>query len=383
VDFEWPSEYRLIQEMTRRFISDRLAPHEAEVELTDKTDPELMAQLRREAAALGLFAYNLPAELGGPGLTHLAQSLIDRELGSTTMAMGEAIGRVPETVLKFNQSQRATVLADIVVGKKLTAVAFTEPDAGSDLSAIKTRGDRVAGGWRINGVKHYISHGDTADYVIVLAVTDPERDLKSRFSAFLVPQGSFTVLNRFRKMGWRGYPLSALAFEDCEVGDEALIGDVGDGFAGMMAMLNGGRLSIAGRCVGVTQDLLRRGLEYANQRSTFGRLLADRDSVQFTLADIGTELRAAELMVNHAAWLADTGSREIHVAAAQAKLYATETAGRAADAVLQIFGGAGYMADLPLERIYRDVRAYRIGEGTSEILRLQVARSLLRRRTSE
>jgi acyl-CoA dehydrogenase len=382
MNFEWPSEYRLIQETARRFIRDRLAPHEAQVELTDETDPAVMRQLRREAASLGLFAYNLPSEVGGAGLTHLAQSLIDRELGRTTMAMGEAIGRVPETVLRCDEQQRETILPDIVSGEKLTAVAFTEPDAGSDLGAIRTRAVRGDDGWVLNGVKHFISHGDTADYVIVLAVTDPDRDLKSRFSAFFVPQGTFTVLNRFRKMGWRGYPLSALSFEDTQVGEDALIGAVGEGFAGMMAMLNGGRLSIAGRCVGVIEDLLALGVEYARQRSTFGRRLADRESIQFTLVDIATELRATELMVTQAAWLADSGSAEIHVAAAQAKLWAAEAAGRAADAVLQIFGGSGYMADLPLERIYRDVRAYRIGEGTSEILRLQVARSLFRQRVA-
>jgi acyl-CoA dehydrogenase len=379
MDFEWPAEHRLIQETTRRFIKDRLAPHEEAVELADATDPELMASLREEAAALGLFAYNMPIEVGGPGLSYLAQSMIDRELGRTTMAMGEAIGRVPETVLGFNEHQRERLLPDIIAGRKLTAVAFTEPDAGSDLSAITTRAEKVDGGWRLNGVKHFISHGDTAAYVIVLAVTNPDQKLKGRFSAFLVPQGTFTVLNRFRKMGWRGYPLSALAFEDCIVDEDALIGDAGDGFLGMMSMLNTGRLNIAGRCVGLTEDLLALGVEYAAQRKTFGRRLADRDSVQFSLADVATELQAADLLVTRAAWLADQGSADLHVAAAQAKLWASELAGRAADTVLQLFGGAGYMADLPLERIYRDVRAYRIGEGASEILRLQVARSVMRR----
>jgi alkylation response protein AidB-like acyl-CoA dehydrogenase len=379
MDFEWPAEHRLIQETTRRFIKDRLRPHEDAVELADATDPEVMASLREQAAALGLFAYNMPAEVGGPGLSYLAQSLIDRELGRTTMAMGEAIGRVPETVLAFNEHQRKTLLPDIIAGRKLTAVAFTEPDAGSDLKAITTRAERVDGGWRLNGVKHFISHGDTAAYVIVLAVTDPDQKLKDRFSAFLVPQGTFTVLNRFRKMGWRGYPLSALAFEDCIVDEDALIGVAGDGFLGMMSMLNTGRLNIAGRCVGLTEDLLALGVEYAAQRKTFGRRLADRDSVQFALANVATELQAADLLVTRAAWLADQRSADLHIAAAQAKLWASELAGRAADTVLQLFGGAGYMADLPLERIYRDVRAYRIGEGTSEILRLQVARSLMRR----
>src|SRR6202030_2623980 len=146
---------------------------------------------------------------------------------------GEAIGRVPETVLGFDAQQRKTLLPDIMAGRKLVAVAFTEPEAGSDLSAVATRAERVDGGWKLNGIKHFISHGDTAAYVIVLAVTDPAKDLKERFSAFLVPQGAFTVLNRFRKMGWRGYPLSALAFEDCTVADEGLIGAVGDGFLGM------------------------------------------------------------------------------------------------------------------------------------------------------
>jgi acyl-CoA dehydrogenase len=372
-------EHRLIQETARNFIRDRLHPHEEQVEITGAVDHELMARLRAEAAALGLFAYNLPAEVGGPGLTYVAQSLIDRELGRTTMAMGEAIGRVPETVLNFDAAQRERFMPDIATGRKLCAVAFTEPDAGSDLNAVSTRARRVDGGWVLNGVKHFISHGDTADYVITLVVTDPEASLKRRFSAFLVPQGRFTVLNRFRTMGWRGYPLSALAYEDCFVEDEYLIGDVGDGFPGMMAMLNTGRLYIAGRCLGVTEELLRMGTEYAKQRVTFGKPLADRDTVKHTLADIATELQAADLLVERTATLADRADPDLHVASAQAKLFAAEMAGRAADAVLQLFGGAGYMADLPLERIYRDVRAYRIGEGTSEILRLQVAAQVLRR----
>lgn len=381
MDFTIPDEFRLIQETVRRFIRDRLRPLEEAVDVADDVDPATMARLRHEAVDLGFYGYNMPDELGGPGLPLMAQSLIDRETGRTTMPLAEAVGRIPETLRFCNEQQRRAVLPAVMAGEKTVAFALTEPEAGSDLGAITTRAQRRNGHWQLDGVKHFISHGDTADYVIVLAVTDPAEGLKGRFSAFLVEAGTegFTATHRFRKLGWHGYHLAALAFDGCRLPDEALIGRQGEGFLSMMAIVNPGRLNIAGRCVGMADDLLHLAAEYAESRRTFGRRLAERDSVQFTLADIATELKAAELLVDWTAWLGDQGSSDFPVAASQAKLWAAEMVGRAADSVLQLFGGAGYMADLPIERMYRDARAFRIGEGTSEILRLQVARAVLRR----
>ena len=379
LDTQADQENRMLAETVRRFVRERLAPLEAGIDEADEVDHSTMQSLRGEVVELGLYGYNMPEELGGPGLSIAAQCAIDEEVGHTSMPLGEVFGHLPGSLRFSNPEQRQWLVAPLMRAETSIAYALTEPEAGSDLSAIRTRAERVDGGWRLNGAKHFISHADTADHIIVLASTDRDAPLKGRLSTFIVARDNpgLSIERRFRKMGWRGYPLSAFSLTDCFVPDTHVLGAPGQGFQAMMATINNDRLFVACRCVGLSQTLMDLVLPYVRQRKTFGKALADHQAIQFAIADSDVELDAARLIAHKAAFLGDTGNVEFRIAASRAKLYASETVGRIADRVLQIFGGAGYMSDLPIERIYRDARAFRIGEGTSEMQRLQIARHAL------
>ncbi|MEI7568633.1 MAG: acyl-CoA dehydrogenase family protein [Alcaligenaceae bacterium] len=379
MNFELSSENRLLAETVRRFIKERLMPLEAAIDAADEIDPIVLQALKKEVIALGLFGYNMPQVLGGPELSVAAQSVIDEELGRTTMPLAEAFGHLPGSLRMVNDDQREWLVKPLMRADTTIAYALTEPAAGSDLSAIATRAEKVAGGWRLNGTKHFISAAEHADHLIVLAVTDNQAPLKSRLTTFIIERGNpgWKILRRFRKMGWHGHPLSELALDDCFVSDRQVLGQPGQGFLTMMATINNDRLMVACKCVGIAQALTDLALPYVRQRKTFGSALSEHQAIQFMLADNDVELDAARLLTQKAAYLADQKNTEFRIAASRAKLYASEMAGRVADKVMQIFGGAGYMADLPIERFYRDVRAFRIGEGTSEMQRLQIARHVL------
>ena len=379
MNFELSSENRLLAETVRRFIKERLMPLEAAIDAADEIDPIVLQALKKEVIALGLFGYNMPQVLGGPELSVAAQSVIDEELGRTTMPLAEAFGHLPGSLRMVNDDQREWLVKPLMRADTTIAYALTEPAAGSDLSAIATRAEKVAGGWRLNGTKHFISAAEHADHLIVLAVTDSQAPLKSRLTTFIIERGNpgWKTLRRFRKMGWHGHPLSELALDDCFVSDRQVLGQPGQGFLTMMATINNDRLMVACKCVGIAQALTDLALPYVRQRKTFGSALSEHQAIQFMLADNDVELDAARLLTQKAAYLADQKNTEFRIAASRAKLYASEMAGRVADKVMQIFGGAGYMADLPIERFYRDVRAFRIGEGTSEMQRLQIARHVI------
>jgi alkylation response protein AidB-like acyl-CoA dehydrogenase len=379
MDLAISSENRLLAETMRRFIRQRLAPLEAGIDAADEVDHGVIRALKKEVVALGLFAYNMPEELGGPGLSAVAQSVIDEELGHTSMPLAEVFGHLPGSLRFANADQRDWLVKPLLRADATIAYALTEPDAGSDLSAIRTQAKKVDGGWCLNGTKHFISAAENADHLLVLAATDMQARLKGRLSTFIVERGNpgWKMLRRFRKMGWRGYPLSELALDDCFVPDSHVLGEPGHGFQTMMATINNDRLMVACKCVGIAQALTDLVLSYARERKTFGVPLAEHQAIQFMLADNDVELDAARMLTRKAAQLADMGDSEFRIAASRAKLYASEMGGRVADRVMQIFGGAGYMADLPIERFYRDVRAFRIGEGTSEMQRLQIARYAL------
>jgi len=376
---ETGEELDMLRRTVRGFVADELIPHEAAVDEADEIAPALMQGLRQKALALGLYGYNMPEALGGPGLSVAARTVIDEETGHTSMALAEAIGHLPGSLVFCSAAQQDWLIKPLMRAETTIAYALTEPDAGSDLNALRTRAVKADGGWVIDGSKHYISHAETADHTIVLAVTDRDAGLKGRLTTFIVPKGhpGFHITRRFRKLGWRGYPLSALSFENCFVPDDHVLGEVGGGFATMMATINNDRLFVACRCVGMAQRAMDLAVPYARERKTFGKSLSEHQAIQFMLADSDVELEAGRLLCRKAAALADEGSPDYRIAASRAKLYCSEMAGRVADRVLQVFGGAGFMCDLPIERIYRDVRGFRIGEGTSEMQRLQIARHLL------
>ena len=377
--FELTDEARMLVDTVSRFVRERLKPLEAEVDLADGMAPDRMQALRKEACALGLYGYNMPESIGGPGLPILTLAALDEAIGHTSMPLGEVFGHLPGSLRFSNEDQRKWLVDPLLRADTSIGYALTEPGAGSDLSAIATRAVRVEGGWRLNGNKHFISNVEHADYILVLASTDASAPLKSKLSTFIIERGNpgLTMQRKFRKMGWHGYPLSAFSLDDCFVPDRQVLGEPGQGFKIMMATINNDRVYVASKCLGMAQELMDLVLPWARERTTFGQKLGDHQAIQFYLADCDVELTAARLLTQQAAALGDSGHPDFRIAASRAKLYSSEMLGRVADRVLQVFGGAGYMTDLPVERIYRDARAFRIGEGTSEMQRIQIARHLL------
>jgi acyl-CoA dehydrogenase len=369
----------MLRDTVRGYVNDFLRPLETKVEAEDYLSDDEFRRLRMEAVALGLYGHNIPEALGGAGLSMLGQVVIGEEIGKTCMPLADAIGFLPASLSLASDSQRDWFVDPIVSGDLTVAYALTEPDAGSDLGGLKLRGRRSDVGWVLNGAKQFISGADYADFIIVLAVTDPDAPLRSRFTLFIVPRDNpgFIYTGNFRKMGWKGYQLGAFTLENCEVGDGHVLGDVGGGFAAMMATINTTRIEYSARYVGMADELLRLARGYVNERRAFGSRLGDHQAIQFMLADSDCEVEASRLLTYRAATLADEGNPDFRIAGSRSKLYASETVGRVADRVLQIFGGAGYMCDWPVERMYRDARAFRIGEGTSEMQRIQIARAFL------
>jgi acyl-CoA dehydrogenase len=381
MDFTLPEELTMLRTTVRGYVDRYLRPLEKEVEEADHLAPDVFRDLRRKAVELGLYAHNIPEALGGGGLSMLGQVVVGEELGRTSMPLADALGFLPATIGLASPAQRDWFLDPVVSGELTVAYALTEPDAGSDLGQLRLRARPSGDGWMLTGNKHYISGADYADFILVLAVTDPEAALRDRFTIFIVERSNpgFHYLRTFKKMGWRGYQLGAFALDDCAVPSGHVLGQVGRGFDAIMATINTTRIEYAGRYVGMADELLRLGLDYVRDRTAFGQTLATHQAIQFQLADCDCEIEASRMLAYRAATLADAGNPELRIAGSRAKLYASEMVGRVADRVLQMFGGAGYMCDFPVERMYRDARAFRIGEGTSEMQRLQIARAMLAR----
>jgi acyl-CoA dehydrogenase len=382
MDLSIPPELGQLKDLVREFVSRELAPLEQSVDALDHIEPDTMRKLRQRAVEVGIYGYNLPTEIGGGGISVLGDVLISEEMGRTSVALAEALGRLPMALSFCTADQIEWLLKPVLRAEKVTANALTEPDAGSDLGGLRTKAVPDGDGWKITGYKQFICGAEVADYIILLAVTDPSAPLRGKFTTFVVDRDApgLQMVTRFNKMGWRGLPMNAFALDDYRVGPERVLGRVGGGFETIMSSVNTMRLAIAARCVGSAAMLLGLARDYALKRSTFGSLLADHQAIQFMLADMDVEVEAARMLVFAGAWKAenaDNKDRELRIAASRAKLYATEMAGRVADRTMQIFGASGYMADLPVERMYRDLRGYRIGEGASEMQRIQIARNLL------
>jgi acyl-CoA dehydrogenase len=379
MNFDFPDELNMIRDTARGYVEQFLRPLEAKVEAEDHLSEEEFRRLRMEAVALGLYGHNIPEAFGGMGLSMLGQVVIGEEIGKTCMPLADAVGFLPASLSLASDTQRGWFVDPVVSGDFTVSYALTEPDAGSDLGGLKLRARRSGTSWILNGAKQFISGADYADFIIVLAVTDPAAPLRSRFTLFIVERSNqgFIYTGNFRKMGWKGYQLGAFSLENCEVGEGHVLGEVGGGFAAMMATINTTRIEYSARYVGMADELLRLARGYVNERRAFGSKLADHQAIQFMLADSDCEVEASRLLTYRAASLADDGNPDFRIAGSRSKLYASEMVGRVADRVLQIFGGAGYMCDWPVERMYRDARAFRIGEGTSEMQRIQIARAFL------
>lgn len=380
MDLVMPEELEQIRRTVRSFVDSSLRPLEAEIDAADVVMPELFARLCTRSIELGLFGHNLPESIGGGGLSKLAVVVIAEEMGKTSIPLIRAGGFLSELLVFARGEQCDWFQKPVVSGQKTMCYALTEADAGSDLGGVRTRARHSSAGWVINGSKQFISNVRFADFILVLAVTDPEAPLKGRFTIFIIDRSNpgFAHDRSMKKMGWHGADLSAFTLTDCEVSDGAILGEIGGGFNLMMASINSTRVHLSGTYNGFTEELLNRGVNYAKERMTFGKRLADHQSIQFRLADIDCELAASKLLTYQAADAVDNGRPLARIAASRAKYYASEMAGRAADSVVQIFGAAGITSEFPIERMYRDARAFRIGEGSSEMQRIQIARHILR-----
>ncbi|MEZ5091720.1 acyl-CoA dehydrogenase family protein [Nocardioides sp.] len=379
-DFAMTDEQRAVVEVTRAFVERELYPHEEEVERTGVLRPELATELRAKALAAGLYAANMPEEVGGAGLDAVTLVLVEKELGKASYALQYTTVARPSNILMAGtpeQQERYTL--PCVRGERIDCLAMTEPDAGSDVRAIRTRAVREPGGWRIHGTKHFISHADEADFVILLARTGTDDAGRGTMSIFLVDLDTpgVSVREGYRNVSHRGYTNSILDFDEVHVPADALLGEEGEGFALAGTWLGATRLQVAATCLGRAERALELSVGHAATRQQFGQPIGRFQGVGFKLADMTTELRAAELLTLHAAWKADRGTAT-DADMAMAKVKASEVLAMVADEAIQIHGGMGLMDELPLERIWRDARIERIWDGTSEIQRHIIARSLLR-----
>jgi acyl-CoA dehydrogenase len=382
VDFELTAEQRLIVETVRDFVEQELYPHEDEVERLDEVPEELARSIRGKAIASGLYAANMPAELGGGGLDPVSVVLVERELGRASYALQILVER-PSNILQACQGeQRERYLLPAIRGERHDCVAMTEPDAGSDVRSMTTSAVRRGGDYVVNGTKHFISHADVADFVILFAATGVEetpKGPKKLITTLLVDKGTpgLEVRRGPRCVSNRGYHQCELVFTDCKVPAASRLGEEGRGFELMGQWLGATRLTVAATSTGRARRALEAATEWAARRHQFGQPIGRFQGIGFQLADMATELEAAELLTLRAAARLAAGTMT-DSDAAMAKLYASEMLGRATDAAVQIFGGMGLMSELPVERWWRDARVERIWDGTSEIQRHVISRSLLR-----
>ncbi len=373
-------EQRSIVETTRAFVERELYPHEQEVERSGALDPGLSSRIRAKALAAGIYAANMPEDVGGAGLDAVTLVLFEKELGKTSYALHyTCVARPSNILLAGTAEQRERYLLPVVRGERVECLAMTEPDAGSDVRAIRTRAVREGDGWRIRGTKHFISHAAESDFVILLARTGTDEGGRGTMSIFLVDLDSpgVRVHDGYRNVSHRGYTNSIIDFDDVLVSGDALLGQEGEGFALAGTWLGATRLQVAATCLGRAERALDLSVGHAATRVQFGQPIGRFQGVGFKLADMATELRTAELLTLYTAWKVDQGTAS-DADIAMAKLKATEVLAMVADEAIQIHGGMGLMDELPLERIWRDARIERIWDGTSEIQRHIISRSLLR-----
>jgi len=381
IDFSISGESQLLVDTVRRFIEAEVRPLEEETDHTGIIPPEALKRVKAKAQELGLFAMNMPVEVGGGGLNCVDHCLVEEELGKTSDALIRRIfGQVYPMLMACEGSQIEDYLLPTVKGERICAMAITEPGAGSDAAAISTTARRDGDHWVLNGTKHFISDGDIADYVIVMALTDAEKRARGGITLFLVDKGTpgFTVSRVQPMMGHRGYGHAELVFEDCRIPAHAVLGEIGAGFPLIMQSVLEVRLAhIGARAVGMAGRALEMMRTHAGDRKQFGQPIGNFQMVQKMIADSAIELYGVRMMVLNAAWEIDQG-RDPREKVSMIKVAASEMQGRVVDRAIQVFGGMGFTKEVPLERMYRDARVTRIYDGTSEIHRMLVARSVIK-----
>jgi acyl-CoA dehydrogenase len=371
----------MVVETVRRFIDEKVQPLEMEVEHLGYIPPDKLAAVKGEAIALGFYAMNMPTDVGGGGLSTFDMCLVEEQLGQTSDALIRRIfGQVYPMLMACTPTQRDRYLRPTIRGELTCAMAITEPGAGSDAASITTKASLEGGQWVLNGTKHFISDGDIADYIIVMALTDPEKRSRGGITLFLVDKNTtgFSVDRTQQMMGHRGYGHAELVFSNCRIAQDQVLGEIGNGFKLIMESVSAIRLGhIGARCAGMGQRVLEMMRQHASTRRQFGAPIGDYQMVQKMIADSATEIFATRSMVFDCAGDIDRGI-DARNKVSMIKVFASEMLGKVADRGIQVFGGYGFSKDMPLERIYRDARVTRIYDGTSEIHRMLIARNVIK-----
>ncbi|MGH9748575.1 MAG: acyl-CoA dehydrogenase family protein [Candidatus Polarisedimenticolia bacterium] len=380
MDFRFTDEQEMLRETVRRFAEREIAPHASQWDETQHFPRDVMGRL----GEMGMLGILFPADYGGAGLTYVDYAMIIEELSRVDGAIGLSVAAhnslcSNHIYLAGSEDQKRRYLTRLARGEAIGAWSLTEPTAGSDAAGTRTTAVRDGASWVLNGTKTFATHGSVCDVAVVFAVTDRAGD-KHGISAFILEKGmkGFRAGRKENKMGCRASDTAELVMEDCRVGESQLLGRAGEGFIDALRVLDGGRIGIGALAVGIAQGSLDQAIAYSRTRRQFDQPIASFQAVQWMLADSAVETDAARLLVHRAAFLKDAGE-EVTGPAAMAKLFASETAVRVTNRAVQVHGGYGYIKDYPVERAYRDAKIATIGEGTSEIQRLVIARRLLGR----
>ncbi|EBA00411.1 acyl-CoA dehydrogenase family protein [Marinobacter sp. ELB17] len=382
MNFQLTDEQNMLVRTTVAFVEKELLPHENAVEASGEVTPELAVTIKQKALEAGIYAFNMPESVGGLGIDHVSQALIERELAKVSWALQVYVARPSNILMVCRDEQINDYLMPCVRGEKTDCFALTEPGAGSDAAGITTRARKDGDSFVINGSKHFISHAGEADFAIVFAVTGTDSSSgrpRNQVTSFLVDKGTpgFTVRRGPICVSNRGYHQYEIFFDDCRVHESKVLGEVGKGWDVANSWLTAGRVMVAAHCVGQAQRAQVLATQWAADRKQFGKAIGANQGVSFKLADMVTEIRAAELMTLHAAWKMDEGTMT-DGDAGMAKLYASEMLGRVTDEAVQIYGGMGLMNETVVERLWRNARIERIWEGTSEIQRHIISKELMR-----
>ena len=378
MDFQLTEEQIAIRNMVRDFAQKEIAPHI----MTYDEAKEFPEQIIKKLGELGLLGVIYPESYGGANMGYIEYALIIEELSAVDPSIGlivaahNSLGALH--LFTFgSEEQKKKFIPRSMNGETLSAWALTEPGAGSDAKALKTTAVHKGNKWIMNGSKTFITNPNYSDYTIVMAITNPEQGARG-ISAFIVENGTpgFRIGKNLNKLGMRASDTAELFFDNCEIPEENLLGKEGEGFHQAMSILDGGRVSIGSMCVGIARGAYENALKYAQEREAFGKRVSDFQATKFKLADMAMEIDAARLLILRSAWLKDQ-NLPLNLESAMAKLYASEVAVRVANEAVQIYGGYGFIKEYPVEKFYRDAKLGTIGEGTSEILRLVIARELL------
>ena len=383
MDFELSPEQKQIIETTQNFVEKELYPLENEIEQTGHLSKDVIKEVQKKAMETGLYAANIPEEFGGGGLDTLTWILYEKELGKTNYALHWTCVARPSNILcAGTPEQREKYLMPCIKGETWDCLAMTEPNAGSDLRGMTASAKQNGKDWVLNGTKHFISHADIAGFAICFMKTGEQQTKngkKAEITAFFVDKNTkgFNIRDGYNNVSHRGYTNSILEFDNCLVPEENILGEVGKGFDVANEWLGATRVQVAATCIGRSERALQHSIQFAATRKQFGQQISKFQAISFKLADMATELKAAELLTLEAAGKFDNG-KCTDSDMAMAKLKASEVLAMIADEAIQIHGGMGLMDELPLERIWRDARIERIWEGTSEIQRHIISRALLR-----